>query len=389
MIMGSSHQVEDESDRVRNVADGGHPRVLHVITGMGLGGAEKVVFQLASYAGGQGGIVWLKGPLERRKEALEQAGVALMPLNLRGLRDLPRAIFLLRQRIAQFQPEVVHGHLIHAQLLTRWAVRTMRGVPLVTTEHNVYASSRYLPRWLVKLNALTCQQDHAIVAVSEAVRRSLKAEGFRAKEIRVIYNGIESPKVAPPFPIETPPVITLVGRLNQQKGVDIFLEAMRLLPECRGWLVGIGGESERKRVADHLQRDDLQSRVRWDQTGMEGVRAMTEASVVVVPSRWEGLGIVALEAMALGRPVVASRVDGLSEVVQEGVTGLLVAPGSPEALAQAVRKVLTDPAQAAEMGRAGRQRVEEQFTLSKMRAAYQQLYVEILQKQTPGRAAQT
>jgi glycosyltransferase involved in cell wall biosynthesis len=211
-------------------------------------------------------------------------------------------------------------------------------------------------------------------------------EGFRCKDIRVIYNGIEPPQSVPPYTIEPQPVISLVGRLNQQKGVDIFLEALRLLPECKGWLVGIGNETEQKRVVDQLQRDNLQSRVRWDQTGMEGVRAMTEAAVVVVPSRWEGLGIVALEAMSLGRPVVASRVDGLSEVVLEGVTGLLVAPESPEALAQAIRKILSDPIQASEMGQAGRRRVEEHFTLLKMRDAYRLLYEEILQPQPVKRA---
>lgn len=387
MITESSHRAEGGRDNVRDGAQVGHPRVLHVITGMGLGGAEKVVYQLASHAGSQGGIVWLKGPLAKWQDALDQAGVTLLPLELRGWRDLPRAVSLLRQRVRQFQPEVVHGHLIHAQLLTRWAVRHMRSIPLVTTEHNIYTSSQRVPRWLVRLNAFTCQQDRTVVAVSEAVRRSLKAEGFRAKEIRVIYNGIEPPKVVPPYTVVTPPVITLVGRLNRQKGVDIFLDALRLLPECRGWLVGVGNESECKKVEGHLQRDNLQSRVRWDQTGLEGVRAMTEASVVVVPSRWEGLGIVALEAMSLGRPVIASRVDGLCEVIQDSVTGLLVAPESPEALAQAVRKILSDPAQAAEMGRAGRRRVEERFTLAKMLASHQQLYEELVQNQTPERSA--
>jgi glycosyltransferase involved in cell wall biosynthesis len=373
----SYHTVRNERDETANSAV--HPRVLHVITGMGLGGAEKVVCQLASYAGGQGGIIWLKGPLVKWQDELERAGVHLMPLHIQGLRSLPRAIKLLRQQIAQFQPDVVHGHLIHAQLLTRWALRGMRSMPLITTQHNVYPAARHIPRWLIKLNAVTCRQDRAIVAVSEAVCRKLKVEGFRAKEIRVIYNGIEPPVGPPPYAIQTPPVITLVGRLNREKGVDIFLDALRMLPECRGWLVGIGSERESKRVEELLQRDNLLSRVRWDRTGMEGFRAMTEASVVVVPSRSEGLGIVALEAMSLGRPVVASRVDGLSEVVQEGVTGLLITPESPEALAEAVRSVLSDPFRAVEMGRAGRRRVEERFSLSKMRASYRQLYHEILQ----------
>lgn len=387
MIPGNSQHLEDESNRGRNGADSGHPRVLHVITGMGLGGAEKVVYQLASHAGSHGGIVWLKGPLAKWQDALDQAGVTLLPLELRGWRDLPRAVSQLRQRVRQFQPDVIHGHLIHAQLLTRWAVRHMRSIPLVTTEHNIYTSFQRVPRWLVRLNALTCQQDRAVIAVSEAVRRSLKAEGFRAREIRVIYNGIEPPKVMPPYTVVSPPTITLVGRLNRQKGVDIFLDALRLLPECRGWLVGVGSESECKKVEGYLQRDNLRSRVRWDQIGMEGVRAMTEASVVVVPSRWEGLGIVALEAMSLGRPVIASRVDGLCEVVQDNVTGLLVAPELPESLAQAVRKILSDPAQAAEMGLAGRRRVEERFTLSKMLASHRQLYEELVRSENPERSA--
>jgi glycosyltransferase involved in cell wall biosynthesis len=127
-------------------------------------------------------------------------------------------------------------------------------------------------------------------------------------------------------------------------------------------------------VADHVTftgfRDDLPALLaRWD--------------LFVLPSLWEGFGLVLLEAMAAGRPVVASRVGPIPEIVQHGETGLLVEPGQPGPLADALLKVLENPDLAARFGAAGRRRVAERFTLDRMVAEIEALYADLLAAPTP------
>jgi glycosyltransferase involved in cell wall biosynthesis len=152
---------------------------------------------------------------------------------------------------------------------------------------------------------------------------------------------------------------------------------MELLPEADGLLIGDG--EMRQTVARMIEAKELRGRVYWQAKGNVS-NAMAEAEVVVGPSRSEGLGIVALEAMALGRPVVASCVDGLLEVVEDGVSGFLVQPDNPAAIAEAIRRLISDRALREQMGQAGRERVKDCFTLSRMLANYEQLYQLALSK---------
>ena len=190
----------------------------------------------------------------------------------------------------------------------------------------------------------------------------------------MIYNGVTVPVDTPP-PCLDWPVVTMVGRLHRDKGVDLFIRSIERIPDVRARLVTHG--------ADHVDLQDLlasspaRDRICISTEGISET-ALRESTLVMVPSRLEGLGLVALEAMALARPVVATKVDGLPEVVEHGVTGLLVAPGSADKLAAATRELLSDPGRMNAMGQAGRNRVREQFTLSRMCDTYHRLYYEVL-----------
>jgi mannosyltransferase len=175
-------------------------------------------------------------------------------------------------------------------------------------------------------------------------------------------------------------VIGCVGRLRHEKGQGLLLDAMaevvKIFATARLLVVGDGPDEDTLKY--HAAQKGLQNQVTWcGKTDAERVfRLYSLMDVVAVPSRFEGFGLVAAEAMAAGRPVVASAVDGLEEVVEDGVTGLLVPPGDGAALAEALIDLLRHPAKAIGMGRKGKERVRKLFSIERYRecilAAYAQ-----------------
>ena len=347
-------------------------RVLHVITGMLKGGAEKVATQLSVPRGPRAALAWLKGP-NGWPEAFEGTHVDLNPLGIQGLLDLPRAVNALSKIIRKFRPDVIHTHLVHAHVVGRWAARRALSspIPVVSTEHNLRVYTRTDQRWLVSLDVRSSRQAAAIVAISEAVRTRFLAAGYRRDTLSVVYNGVELPGKVPPSPEGPRPTVTMVGRLRHAKGPDLFIRAMEHLRGVDGILVGDG--EDRWQVEKLIAGMRDASRLCWQPQG-NAMDAMAQSDVVVMPSRHEGLGLVALEAMSIERPVVAACVGGLIEVVEDGITGRLVAPECPSALAEAVSSLLDNPTLRRSMGRAGRRRVEEKFTLAHMINAYSQIY---------------
>lgn len=348
-------------------------RPLHVITGMLKGGAEKMAVQLSVGEGEQAGIAWLKGPCAW-EETLGGTGVRLFPLTVAGLHQLPFAVKELTGIIRRFRPDVVHTHLIHAHLVGRWASRRAGGVPVVSTEHNMRVRSRRSDAVLDLLDRRSSRQTAAVCAISEAVRSRCLREGYRTETLHLVRNGVSIPATPSPAPRNARPVIAMVGRLRAVKGADLFVRALGLLPEVEGILIGDG--EERARIEALIRALPDPRRLKWERTG-DALGAMAQADVVVVPSRQEGLGLVALEAMSLARPVVATSVGGLTEVVEDGVTGILVAPESPETLAGAISTLLEDELRRIAMGHAGRLRVEQHFSLERMIQAYHQIYCSV------------
>ncbi len=170
--------------------------------------------------------------------------------------------------------------------------------------------------------------------------------------------------------------MTFVGRLHAQNGIDILIRAAgRILRDAPGTTFNIVGEGPEKKVLRNLAaREGVSEHIRF--TGFVGNvgNVLAASHLLVLPSRWEGMPNVVLEAMACGRPVVASNVDGCSEVVEDGETGRLVPPEDPDALAEAVLEILQNPERAKAMGQAGRSRAETDFSVSKMVNAYEELY---------------
>mgnify|MGYP002621497316 CR=1 FL=1 len=185
----------------------------------------------------------------------------------------------------------------------------------------------------------------AVRDAAAALRRGSSREGRESREDRESSAGR----------------FLFVGRLRIRKGVEVLLAALNEVPEAR---LDVLGDGERRReIATRIERLGLTERVRLLGRGSadEVHQRLAEAIAVVVPSTYEGMPLVVLEAMECARPVVASSVSGIPEVVVDGETGWLVAPESPSQLAAALRAVLADPVEAERRGRAGRSRLDDRF----------------------------
>ncbi len=275
--------------------------------------------------------------------------------------------------IEEFRPDIVHlyaclGGSAFAFLL---CVQMFR-VPIVLTAHAPYLHGGQFPPLVGKIASFASQ----ICCVSHWVLSEMKRHlPLQAPKMRCIYNGLPMTEVEPaPLPF-SPPILLAFGRLAPEKGFETAIRAFALLKK-RGspaQLIVAGGGPQRPAL-EHLAHE-LGVAVQF--TGVlsdeEVLATFNRATLVLVPSIIESFGLVILEAMQFRRPVIASRVEGIPEVVADGETGLLVPALDPEALCSAIESLLNDPERARKLGLKGRERAE-QFTLEQNVAQHEDLY---------------
>lgn len=360
-------------------------RVLHVITSLARGGAENHLLLLAAgqaAAGHQVAVAGLKEPSQLAPD-FNAAGVAPHALHLACYGD-PRPVSRLCRLLDEFRPDLVHAHLPPAELHARLALAGRR-TPLVITRHN---DERFAPIAGQKLLSRWCATRAArVICISQAVRRwttgDPRGPGLDPRRCTVVPYAIAAPPpvlppVSPAADLAGPgPLVGTLARLVPQKGLDVLLDAFsRIPPPAR--LVIAGDGPLRPALERRAAAPDLAGRVRLLGPRADAAAVMAALDLFVLPSRWEGFGLVLLEAMAAGRPIVASRVSAIPEVVAEGGTALLVPPDDPAALAAAMRALLDDPARRQAMGAAGRRRVAAQFAPAGMIGATLDLYRDVL-----------
>lgn len=227
-----------------------------------------------------------------------------------------------------------------------------------------------------------------VIACSEATLGEVRASFPQvAARSSVVHNALDHPHDAPPGGQPMPPVLVAAGHLREDKGFDVLIEAFRAVharfPGARLLLAGDGPD----RVALEEAARPLGDAVQFLGWAMPETTAslLDRSAVVAVPSRVEAFGLVALEAALRARPVVASAVGGLPEVVDAPATGLLVGPDDPEALAGAICELLGDPARAARMGTAAQARARTLFTPDRFLEAHERVY-ERVTPHTPAEA---
>lgn len=362
------------------------------ITDLDVGGAEKMLVALATgldRTRWSPSVVCLQ-PRGTLAERLTLRGIPVESLDIRSAADLPWALWQWRRILRQQRTRLLQTFLVHANVLGRLAGRWAR-VPKIISGVRV-ADRR--TQMIHRLDRWTAGWSDLHICVSSGVR-DFTADALRLPDDKftVIPNGVVPP--APEEPavdlcqrlgiISKGRIATLlfVGRLDLQKGLEDLLSALAELNadqtlSKRLRVVCVGTGPSEAKLKQQTQSMGLQQVVHWAGWQADAVSWMRAADGLVLPSRWEGMPNVVLEAMAVGCPVIATAVEGTREVLEEGKTGWLVPPGRPEMLASAIQRFLDAPDLRREFGQNGREVVRTKFTIDRMVAAYEACYLELL-----------
>jgi len=355
--------------------------IVHVDSETGFSGGEVQVFLLLDGLRERGHRNLLISPPDSRCEVEARArGIDTRSVPMRNYVDVP-AVFRLGRAFRDAGADLVHLHTGRATwlggLAARWA-----GVPAITTRR----MDRVVRRgWRTRLIYGSLVERG--VAISPSVAHRLAEGGVPASLVRTIPSAVDLAALTPRVGrvgtraaeglAPDAPLLLSLANLVWRKGLDVLLRALARLPErpCL-WIAGDG--PERGALENLAAELGVSSRVRFLGARADVADLLAACDVLVLPSRLEGLGVAALEAMAAGRPVVASRVGGLADAVVEGRTGLLVAADDPPALAAALERLLENAPLRSALGAAGPGRLSEGFLAEQMVESYESLYREVL-----------
>ena len=379
-------------------------RILFVIGTLDVGGAERQLVELASHLDKRFVptvcCLFDRGALA---DELERSGVQVMVGGIshvrrhRGLRRLvalarlPAEFIRLWWRVRRLGPAILHGFLFHSYIIGAFVGR-LAGVPVIVAgRRSLSHFKRHHPvlRFVERVaNGLT----DAVVANSRAVREdTLVSEGVAANRIEVIYNGLDPSRfdVAPAedlrarLAVGAGPVVLVVANLIPYKGHTYFLNAWTLIrdrhPSAVALLCGEG--PARAHLEAEAARLHVASSIRFLGRRSDVPALLTIADVLVHPSTEEGFCNALLEAMAAGRPVVATDVGGTAEAVVSGETGWIVPARDAARLASATVEILERPDRGRSLGEAGRRRVQARFDRRVMVTGYEELYDRLLAHQ--------
>jgi len=365
-------------------------RLALVITELHPGGAERCLVELATRLDRQrfSPVVYSLGPRppQSRQFLVERLAAAEIPthfLDLESGWQFFRGVSKLAAMLREQRAEIVQSFLFHANVVAARAARKASVKRLAT---GIRVAD---PRWSrAVVERLATRRADAIVCVSQSVAEFCRRRGFPAKKLVVIPNGIDVARWRDAKPADltqfgVPPgrrVFVYVGRLDKQKGLDHFFFNLPLifddLPRHDLLLVGEGDqESLLREMAQTITiMQGTRSRIHfagWQSNTPEIVAA---SELLVLPSRWEGMPNVVLEAMAAGKPVVASRAEGVNELLGDAAAEQTGRFGKLGEYPAAMEAILTAPSLAADLGRRNQERAIQKFSVENMVAKYEQLY---------------
>jgi glycosyltransferase involved in cell wall biosynthesis len=369
-------------------------KILFVITSSGIGGAEKVLYHTTRLLDPERYVASICS-LKEKGQVARDAEITGIEVHCLAMADGERAygwissitaLFRLTTYIMKVRPTIVHSFLFRANIISRIAAFLAR-VPLSISSVRVMGGEKDYYHTIERVTS--GMVDHYIT-VSDSVKEYLiHKANILPEKITTIYNGVTLNGLMPEGKESTPlnfgikphdSVVLSVGRLHQQKGHDYLIRAIaivkREVPTVKVLIVGEGEEeNDLKNLVKSL---DLSEEVIFAGLCREIGKILNFTNLFVLPSLWEGMPNAVLEAMAAAKPVVATRVGGVPELVVDGKTGLLVAPQDSDALAHAIVELLRNNERARRMGNAGRKRVREHFSLTAMIAKTDRLYQELL-----------
>jgi len=368
-----------------------------------LGGRERggIATQLVTLAGQiDPNLISLSAILLTRTdlaERLAEAGFHTQLVPKRGRGDLLVTSHLARAlRIAA--PDIVHTHSVTSNLYGRVAARLARAPVVVTTVHgfvpDILRRHQAVPWWLTKPTHLldlkmSCLADR-LIAVSDAIARDLEHRGVNPEKIVTIPNGVDVCRFQAAGDARSAtrqalrisssaPVVGTVGSLVPLRNHALLLsaaaQAVAAVRDLKFLLVGDG--PERARLESLARQLGISDQVIFAGHRPDVPQLLSAMDIFVLSCDTEGFGIAALEAMAAGLPLVATRVGALVEVVGDGQAGLLVPPGNSSALARALLDLLRNPSLARHLGEQGKARAEAKYSAARMAERLTQLYLEL------------
>lgn len=345
------------------------------------GGAERLVVEIArriDAAQFDLSVVTIVagGPLAETLRAVQVPYVTFTKTSRFGL----RLVWQLYQLFRRERPDIVHTHLFGADAWGKIAAWLARVPVVVSTEHNTWYDESSVKH---RMKGMFARLSDRIIAISRAVAQYMvREEHVPEKKISIIRNGVDVDafvSLPMPQPRTGMPVRFLsIGRLEPQKGFDILLEACSLIREAAWSLTIVGAGSQLSSLQEQARALAIDQKVQFYGTTDTVAAVMGEHDVFVLPSRWEGLGLVVMEAMAAGRAVIATRVGGVPESIEHGKTGFLVAPENSQELADALRFAIERRDDMARLGGAARAYAQENCTIGQMVRSYEALYRELL-----------
>lgn len=365
-----------------------HVRVAYLAHAYAVGGAEEMVLNLVKRLPPRFEpvvcAIHAPGPIG---EEIRATGVPFRVLNLTpGLRR-PLDVLKIRNYLLEMRPEIVHPFLLTASLYGRFAAM-LAGVPIVLgTEVNIYQRKRTLHALAERL---LMRGTDAVIASAESVRdfyiRQIHAAPDR---VDVIYNAVDWSALEVTIPRAEvrksvgvsgdAPLACIIARLTEQKAHRHLFDALSATPALSSTHVLVVGDGE---LRDPLRRQvaslGLGARVHFLGARRDLGNLLNASDMFVMPSLWEGLPLSMILALGAGLGVVATRVAGIPEVVKDGETGLLVAPGDSAALGTALARLATDDSLRARLGSAGREFVRPRFGVDRYVASVTSLYDRLL-----------
>jgi len=364
-------------------------RILLLTTHLNIGGISTYTVSLAKALKLKGHEVHVASSGGMLAPELEAAGISHINADISTKSELSpkvfRAIFEISKIAKRLGINVVHSQTRITQVIGFFASR-LCGIPSVTTCHGFFRKNIgriILPSWGEK-----------VIAISDAVKENLISYfGVDEDRVSMIYNGIDAKKFLKDFSEEErdrikdelgikrdSSVIGMIARFTPDKGHDTLLYGLRGILKERPdtQLVFVGDGEKKQDMIDLSQRLNLSDNVVFIKPQLNTVNALSVMDIFMfTPARREGLGLVLLEALASGKPVVATSVGGISSIIDDNVNGFLVEPSKPELLAGPVLRLLNDKALYARMAASGRETVIRKFSINEMADKTEKVYMEV------------
>jgi len=368
--------------------------VLHIYQNSKIGGVQQQFLSLLKAYDRDvfNPIFCCLGPEEEISKEIERIDIETVALNrARYHRFSPGIVRDLYRLMKQKNIHIVRTHRYRANLYGRLAA-LLSGVPVkIISLHDNYRKDLRLERRIV--NKILLKATDKIVAVSESIRKDIiKYDGIDSSKILVIPNGIDTERFNPEgnfadirkgFSIkESDIVLGFVGRVVPTKGLEYLIDALPFLKkEFKNIKLLITGEgSTMERLKKKAKENNVHDSIIFTGKRRDIPDILSCTDIFVMPSVAEGLPNALLEAMAMGKPIVATEVGGIPEVIKNGHSGLLVPPRNPEALATAIKDLISNEQLAAKMGQAARHIVLDNFSIWSIAQKWQTLYLSILRE---------